>query len=123
MSRIFTRFAASLHFLVHSCSQQDPADELGMLCLFLGLGREGQPPQLAAAGVSWVTESPQVLLRSWCREFNQFAGGVPVAARVSGKNIFWQLTMLNIKFNASITLKLQRGLKEQMSNLARVIIL
>ncbi|XP_054931977.2 E3 ubiquitin-protein ligase ubr3 isoform X3 [Dermacentor andersoni] len=59
----------------------DPADELGMLCLFLGLGREGQPPQLAAAGVSWVTESPQVLLRSWCREFNQFAGGVPVAAR------------------------------------------
>uniref|UniRef100_A0A224Z7I3 E3 ubiquitin-protein ligase n=1 Tax=Rhipicephalus zambeziensis TaxID=60191 RepID=A0A224Z7I3_9ACAR len=59
----------------------DPADELGALCHFLGLGREGQPAHSSTVGVSWVTESPQVLLRSWCREFNQFAGVVPVAAR------------------------------------------
>ncbi|XP_037562305.1 E3 ubiquitin-protein ligase Ubr3-like isoform X2 [Dermacentor silvarum] len=80
----FLRIAALLQshlFEEKLPTAMDPADELGMLCQFLGLGREGQPPQLAAAGVSWVTESPQVLLRSWCREFNQFAGGVPVAAR------------------------------------------
>ncbi|KAH6939814.1 hypothetical protein HPB50_021859 [Hyalomma asiaticum] len=59
----------------------DPADELQVLCHFLGLGREGQSPYSSVSGVTWVTESPQALLRSWCREFNQFAGVVPVASR------------------------------------------
>ncbi|XP_077515931.1 ubr3 ubiquitin ligase isoform X2 [Amblyomma americanum] len=59
----------------------DPADEISALSQFLGLGREGQLHKSAAACVSWVTENPRLLLRSWCHEFNQFVSLAQVAAR------------------------------------------
>lgn len=78
----------------------DPALEVGTLCQFLGLvgvagggcspdGGPPQPPPSATACVSWVTDEPQLLLRSWCQEFGQFVGVASVAARDLVSQVRW----------------------------------
>ncbi|CAN7992707.1 unnamed protein product [Ixodes hexagonus] len=63
---------------------QDPEGEFESLCYFLGLSsRESaqEQPGLATSCLSWATAEPQVLLRTWCQDYGNFAGKSPITAR------------------------------------------